>query len=159
MRHYFEQFSNNVQCVFVHNFSKLLFWVLWVIFVTLPSLTLLNKMDEMKLLQRRQKKRHRRRPLSILSSNFEDHYTLSGHQLGSGAFSRVEECFKRRQKGPAADLIYAVKIIEKVQGFYSRPQILGEIDTYHLCQGHPHIIQLLQYFEDTHHFHLIFEKF
>ena len=115
-------------------------------------------MDEMKLQQRRQKKLHRRRPLSILSSNFEDHYTLSGHQLGSGAFSRVEECFKRRQKGPAADLIYAVKIIEKVQGFYSRPQILGEIDTYHLCQGHPHIIQLLQYFEDTHHFHLIFEK-
>ena len=53
-----------------------------------------------------------------------------------------------------------MKIIEKVQGFYSRPQILGEIDTYHLCQGHPHIIiQLLQYFEDTHHFHLIFEKF
>ena len=116
-------------------------------------------MDDIKLQQRRQKKLHRLRPLSILSSKFEDHYTLSGHQLVSGAFSRVEECFKRRQKGPAADLIYAVKIIEKVQGFYSRPQILGEIDTYHLCQGHPHIIQLLQYFEDTHHFHLIFEKF
>ena len=105
-------------------------------------------MDDISFNNDARKKLHRRRPLSILSSKFEDHYTLSGHQLGSGAFSRVEECFKRRQKGPAADLIYAVKIIEKVQGFYSRPQILGEIDTYHI------IIQLLQYFEDTHHFHL-----
>ena len=91
----------------------------------------------------RKKKKLRR--LSILSSNFDDHYTLSGHRLGSGAFSRVEECFKTKH-GPD-NLIYAVKIIEKVQGFYSRPKILREIDTYHLCQGHPNIIQLLEYFE------------
>ena len=99
-------------------------------------------------------KMRRKKKLPILSSNFEDHYTLSGHQLGSGSFSRVEECLQRRNP----NLIYAVKIIEKVQGFYSRPKILGEIDTYHLCQGHPHIIQLLQYFEDSLHFHLVFEK-
>ena len=120
-------------------------------------------MGDIQLQQRRQKKLHRR-PHSILSSNFEDHYILSGHQLGSGAFSRVEECFKRRKQASAvvetesSNLIYAVKIIEKVQGFYSRPKILREIDTYHLCQGHPNIIQLLEYFEDTHNFHLILEK-
>ena len=91
------------------------------------------------------KKKKKLRRLSILSSNFDDHYTLSGHQLASGAFSRVEECFKTKH-GPD-NLIYAVKIIEKVQGFYSRPKILREIDTYHLCQGHPNIIQLLEYFE------------
>ena len=35
--------------------------------------------------------------------------------------------------------------------------MLSEIETYHLCNGHPHIIQLLEYFEGPKAFHLVFE--
>ena len=33
--------------------------------------------------------------LEFLSSNFEDHYVLNGHILGTGTFSRVESCHKK----------------------------------------------------------------
>ena len=85
--------------------------------------------------------------------NFEDHYVLTGDILGSGAFSRVESCQNLRSKKQNA-----VKIIDKIEGIFQRSKILKEIETYHLCQGHPNIIQMEEYFESNSAFYLVFEK-
>merc|ERR1712130_870238 len=53
---------------------------------------------------------------------------------------------------------YAVKIIEKVPGLFSRSKILKEIEIYHLCRGEHNIIQLIEYFEEANCFFLVFEK-
>merc|ERR1712107_318379 len=53
---------------------------------------------------------------------------------------------------------YAVKIIEKVPGFFNRSKILKEIEIYHLCRGQENIIQLIEYFEEPNCFYLVFEK-
>merc|ERR1711974_52835 len=55
-------------------------------------------------------------------------------------------------------LEYAVKVIEKRPGFYCRPKVLKEIEIYHLCRGQQNIIQLIEYFEETERFCLVFEK-
>merc|ERR1712083_19746 len=55
-------------------------------------------------------------------------------------------------------LEYAVKVIEKRPGFYCRPKVLKEIEIYHLCRGQHNIIQLIEYFEETERFCLVFEK-
>merc|ERR1711892_290497 len=52
---------------------------------------------------------------------------------------------------------YAVKIIDKVPG-HSRARVFKEIDLFHHCQGHKNIIQLIEYFEESDRFYLIFEK-
>jgi MAP kinase interacting serine/threonine kinase len=52
---------------------------------------------------------------------------------------------------------YAVKIIEKRPG-HSRGRIIKEIETFHVCEGHPNVVQLLEYFEEKDKFYLIFEK-
>lgn len=33
-----------------------------------------------------------------------------------------------------------------------------EVETFHHCQGHPNIIQLIEFFEDEEKFYLVFEK-
>lgn len=52
---------------------------------------------------------------------------------------------------------YAVKMIEKVPG-HSRNRVFKEVETFHHCQGHPNIIQLIEFFEDEDRFYLVFEK-
>merc|ERR1719315_1002654 len=52
---------------------------------------------------------------------------------------------------------YAVKIIDKIPG-HSRSRVFKEIDTFHHCQGHKNIIQLVEYFEEAEKFYLVFEK-
>ena len=52
---------------------------------------------------------------------------------------------------------YAVKIIDKVPG-HSRARDFKEINLFHHCQGHKNIIQLIEYFEVSDRFSLIFEK-
>ena len=93
--------------------------------------------------------------MEFLSSNFEDHYVLKGQILGLGIFSQVESC--RKKNSPENSKNFAVKIIHKKEGFFQRSKMLAEIETYHLCNGHPHIIQLLEYFENPKAFHLVFE--
>ncbi|VVC98048.1 unnamed protein product [Leptidea sinapis] len=43
---------------------------------------------------------------------------------------------------------FAVKIIDKVPG-HARARVFREVETFHYCQGHPNIIQLIEFFEDT----------
>lgn len=73
---------------------------------------------------------------------FPDLYKLKGEVLGQGAYASVETCVNM-----LTDLEYAVKIIEKVPG-HPRSRVFKEVETYYQCQGHPNIIQMLDYFED-----------
>merc|ERR1711973_160650 len=70
---------------------------------------------------------------------------------------------KKKKRSPMVGntftgLEYAVKIIEKVPGFFNRSKILKEIEIYHLCRGQENIIQLIEYFEEPNCFYLVFEK-
>lgn len=73
--------------------------------------------------------------------------------MGEGSYGRVETC-----QNVFTGIEYAVKIIEKRPGLYCRSKVLKEIEIYHLCRGHQNIIQLIEYFEETDSFYLVFEK-
>jgi len=88
-----------------------------------------------------------------LFSLFQDLYKLTGECLGEGSYGKVETC-----QNVFTGIEYAVKIIEKRPGLFSRSKVLKEIEIYHLCQGHKNIIQLIEYFEETDNFYLVFEK-
>ncbi|VDP33142.1 unnamed protein product [Soboliphyme baturini] len=77
------------------------------------------------------------------------HYILKDEILGQGAFAVVKSCISRLTGEE-----FAVKIINKDQ---NRLRVLKEIQTFHLCMGHPNIVQLIEYFEDD-NFYLVFEK-
>lgn len=83
---------------------------------------------------------------------FLDLYRLTGERLGEGAYACVETC-----SSIYTDLHFAVKMISKVPG-HSRGRVFNEVETFHYCQGHPNIIQLLEFFEDDTRFYLVFEK-
>lgn len=89
---------------------------------------------------------------SLVATTFKELYQLTGEVLGQGAYASVRTC-----RNIWTDLEYAVKIIEKIPG-HSRARVFKEIDTFHHCQGHPNIIQLIEYFEETDRFYLVFEK-
>lgn len=71
-----------------------------------------------------------------------DLYKLTGEVLGQGAYASVQTCVNL-----LTDLEFAVKIIDKVPG-HSRNRVFKEVETFHHCQGHPGIIQMLEFFED-----------
>eukprot|EP00092_Neocalanus_flemingeri_P003996 GFUD01004302.1.p1 GENE.GFUD01004302.1~~GFUD01004302.1.p1 ORF type:complete len:251 (+),score=70.61 GFUD01004302.1:94-846(+) len=100
--------------------------------------------------RRRKKKKTDR---TIVASSFDDLYKLPGEVLGEGSYGKVETCINI-----FTEIEYAVKIIEKRPGLYSRSKVLKEIEIYHLCRGQPNIIQLIEYFEESERFCLVFEK-
>merc|ERR1711910_104596 len=102
-------------------------------------------------LKRRKKKKKTDR--TLVASTFADLYKLTGETLGEGSYGKVETCVNIY-----TGLEYAVKVIEKRPGFYCRPKVLKEIEIYHLCRGQQNIIQLIEYFEETERFCLVFEK-
>lgn len=73
---------------------------------------------------------------------FLDLYRLTGEILGQGAYASVQTCVNL-----LTEFEYAVKMIEKIPG-HSRARVFKEVETFHHCQGHPNIIQLLEFFED-----------
>ena len=77
---------------------------------------------------------------------------MNGEILGEGAYASVQTCFNM-----FTDVEYAVKIIDKVPG-HSRSRVFKEIELFHHCQGHDNIIQLVEYFEQSDKFFLVFEK-
>ncbi|KRZ08523.1 MAP kinase-interacting serine/threonine-protein kinase 1, partial [Trichinella zimbabwensis] len=79
-------------------------------------------------------------------------YLLDGAVLGRGAFAVVKSCLSRITKEECA-----MKIIRK-DGSLSRIRILREIQMFHMCNGHPNIVRLIEYFEDDNKFYMIFEK-
>ncbi|XP_075236870.1 MAPK interacting serine/threonine Lk6 kinase isoform X2 [Lycorma delicatula] len=100
----------------------------------------------------RRKRRKKRATTSLVTSCFQDLYRLTGEVLGEGAYASVQTCVNL-----LTDLEYAVKMIEKIPG-HSRSRVFKEVETFHHCQGHPNIIQLLEFFEDDNRFYLVFEK-
>jgi MAP kinase interacting serine/threonine kinase len=72
--------------------------------------------------------------------------------LGEGAYASVQTCTSLY-----TDLDYAVKIIDKIPE-HARERVFKEVETFHHCQGHPNIIQLIEFFEDDERFYLVFEK-
>lgn len=101
---------------------------------------------------RRKKKKKTASSTSLASNTFQELYRLSGEVLGQGAYASVQSCVNIY-----TDVEYAVKIIDKIPG-HSRARVFKEIDTFHHCQGHKNIIQLVEYFEETDKFYLVFEK-
>ena len=53
--------------------------------------------------------------------------------------------------------MYPPLFITQIPG-HSRARVFKEIDTFHHCQGHQNIIQLIEYFEEPDRFYLVFEK-
>ncbi|KAL0840641.1 hypothetical protein ABMA28_015840 [Loxostege sticticalis] len=101
---------------------------------------------------RRKRRRKKRSGSSVVTSCFQDLYKLTGEVLGEGAYASVQTCVNIY-----TDQEFAVKIIDKVPG-HARARVFREVETFHYCQGHPNIIQLIEFFEDTDKFYLVFEK-
>jgi len=99
------------------------------------------------------KRRKKKKSTTLVATTFSSLYTLTGETLGEGSYGKVETC-----KNVYTGIEYAVKIIEKRPGLYSRSKVLKEIEIYHLCRGHNNIIQMIEYFEEDDSFYLIFEK-
>jgi len=109
-----------------------------------------DSLGEGEELRRRKKKRS---PRGSLCTTFTDQYSLPGELLGEGNNGKVETCvnvFTGQE--------FAVKIIRKAPGTFNRPKILREIELYHLCRGQETIVQLVEFFEETDFFYLVFEK-
>ncbi|XP_063216838.1 MAP kinase-interacting serine/threonine-protein kinase 1-like isoform X2 [Bacillus rossius redtenbacheri] len=101
---------------------------------------------------RRKRRKKKRNGSSLVSSCFQELYKLTGEVLGTGAYASVQTCVNIW-----TDVEYAVKIIDKIPG-HSRGRVFKEVETFHYCQGHPNIIQLIEFFEDEDRFYLVFEK-
>ena len=103
--------------------------------------------------QKRRKKKKKKSDRTLVASSFADLYKVTGETLGEGSYGKVETCVNIY-----TGLEYAVKIIEKRPGFYCRSKVLKEIEIYHLCRGQQNIIQLIEFFEESERFCLVFEK-
>ncbi|CAG9828949.1 unnamed protein product [Diabrotica balteata] len=101
---------------------------------------------------KRRRRKKKRTGSSLVSSCFQDLYKLTGEVLGEGAYASVQTCVSL-----FTDQEFAVKIIDKVPG-HARARVFREVETFHHCQGHPNIIQLMEFFEDEEKFYLVFEK-
>lgn len=77
---------------------------------------------------------------------------MTGEILGEGAYASVQTCLNIY-----TDVECAVKIIDKIPG-HARARVFREVETFHHCQGHPNILQLIEFFEDKEKFYLVFEK-
>lgn len=99
------------------------------------------------------RKKKKKPMLPLRSAAFLDLYKLTGETLGEGSNGSVLTC-----KNVFTGVEYAVKIIEKLPGTFSRSKVLKEIEIYHLCRGQKNIIQLIEFFDEEHHFYLVFEK-
>lgn len=111
-----------------------------------------NSVQQRKEEARRKRRKKKRTGSSLVSSCFQELYKLTGEVLGTGAYASVQTCVNIW-----TDLEYAVKIIKKSPSL-QRSRVFKEVETFHHCQGHPNIIQLIEFFEDEERFYLVFEK-
>jgi len=103
------------------------------------------------IMKERRRKKKKKSPM--VGNTFCDLYKLTGESLGEGSYGKVETCVN-----VFTGIQYAVKTIEKVPGLFNRSKILKEIEIYHLCRGQQNVIQLIEFFEETNYFYLVFEK-
>ncbi|KAI9168153.1 hypothetical protein H9P43_007524 [Blastocladiella emersonii ATCC 22665] len=88
------------------------------------------------------------------------HYEVVA-ELGSGAFATVYTCFDRRLRAPASPdaAPLALKVISKRD--LDRDQLALtrlEVDIHVKLPAHPHIVRLLEWFEDPHALYLVLER-
>lgn len=102
--------------------------------------------------QRQRRTRKKKRYESISATKFEDLYTTTNEVLGAGSYGSVRTCINN-----ITGEEFAVKIIEKCIG-HSRGRVFNEIEMYHISQGQPNILQLVEYFEEEDRFFMVFEK-
>ena len=100
---------------------------------------------------RRRRKPRKKTGLNPASVGFSDVYDLTDEVLGEGAYASVKKC-RRRTTGQE----FAVKVVEKRTGL-SRSRVFREVEIFYHCQGHKNIIQLVEFFEETDRFFLVFE--
>uniref|UniRef100_A0A8C4E6B9 non-specific serine/threonine protein kinase n=1 Tax=Dicentrarchus labrax TaxID=13489 RepID=A0A8C4E6B9_DICLA len=100
----------------------------------------------------KRKKKKRTRATDSSTGTFDDLYKLTDEVLGQGAYAKVQGCISL-QNGQE----FAVKIIEKSAG-HSRSRVFREVETLYQCQGNRNILELIQFFEDSACFYLVFEK-
>ncbi|XP_071773694.1 MAP kinase-interacting serine/threonine-protein kinase 1 [Centroberyx gerrardi] len=100
----------------------------------------------------KRKKKKRTRATDSFTGAFDDLYKLTDEVLGQGAYAKVQGCISL-QNGKE----FAVKIIEKSAG-HSRSRVFREVETLYQCQGNKNILELIQFFEDSSCFYLVFEK-
>ena len=101
----------------------------------------------------RMRKKKRMSPSYGVGTSFLDCYKLSGDILGEGSCGTVRTCINI-QTGTE----FAVKIISKLSEYFSRSQILSEVELYHQCRKENNIIQLIDFYEENDCFYLVFEK-
>jgi len=102
--------------------------------------------------QRQRRTRKKKRYESISATKFEDLYRTTNEVLGAGSYGSVRTCINN-----ITGEEFAVKIIEKCIG-HSRGRVFNEIEMYHISQGQPNILQLVEYFEEEDRFFMVFEK-
>ncbi|XP_056893448.1 MAP kinase-interacting serine/threonine-protein kinase 1 isoform X3 [Takifugu flavidus] len=100
----------------------------------------------------KKKKKKRIRASDSSTGTFEDLYKLTDEVLGQGAYAKVQGCINLQNRQE-----YAVKIIEKSAG-HSRSRVFREVETLYQCQGNRNILELIEFFEDSSCFYLVFEK-
>ncbi|XP_043984659.1 MAP kinase-interacting serine/threonine-protein kinase 1 [Gambusia affinis] len=100
----------------------------------------------------KRRKKKRTRATDSFTGTFNDLYKLTDEVLGQGAYAKVQGCVSL-QNGQE----FAVKIIEKAAG-HSRSRVFREVETLYQCQGNKNILELIQFFEDSSYFYLVFEK-
>lgn len=98
------------------------------------------------------KKKKKRKASEAGGRNFTDWYESTGELLGEGAFGHVTTYHHNRTNKE-----FAVKMILKTKE-RSRMKVLKEIEILIQCRGHPNIIYLCEFFEDSDRIFMIFEK-
>jgi len=99
----------------------------------------------------RKRRKPRKKSLNPVSVGFSDVYDMTEEVLGEGAYASVRKC-RRKSTGHE----YAVKVVEKRTDL-SLARVFREVDIFFHCQGHKNIIQLIEFFEETERFFLVFE--
>lgn len=99
------------------------------------------------------RRRKKRRAADAMVKKFGDIYVSTGEVLGEGSFGQV-----MTHRNVSTGKEFAVKIVEKKNGQHGRLKMLKEIETFHCCQGHENILQLIEYFEEEKVFYVVFEK-
>lgn len=100
---------------------------------------------------RRRRKLRKRPAVDPAVSGFSDVYEMTDEVLGEGACASVRKC-RKRTTGEE----FAVKMIRKRSGL-ARSRVFREVEIFYHCKGHRNIIQLVEFFEETDQFCLVFE--
>lgn len=98
------------------------------------------------------KKKRRCGTVSEQTTHFSDVYSLTGEELGKGAYGVVYAC-----RNIYTGIEYAVKIIDKYR-HPNRERVFKEIEIFQNCRGCPNILKIIEFFEETEKFYVVFEK-